>query len=75
MRISYEGRNEKCKFRVGLIESDNEEILEKVQHILEDIGWHCSGFDGCFIVSVSDYADYKDLVDDYKEAKRIAKMC
>lgn len=38
MRISYEGRKEKCKFRVGLIESDNEEMLEKVYHILESIG-------------------------------------
>lgn len=75
MKISYKGKNKEYKFRTAEIDSNNQEMLEKVQNVLEEIGWECHGFDECILVSVSDYEDYKDLVDDYKEAKRIARMC
>ena len=88
MTITYLGANGECKYRQAEISTSGKRsvdkerdaaLLEKTIAILEEMGWkHWDWFgdgnDSVFVLhEVADREEYDDLLDDYEEAKRLAR--
>ena len=82
MNIKYMGQmDSKGKNRCAIINyKDKEEaIAEDLITVLEDMGYHVDAFDEgtdikWLMVSVCDKTEYKELLEEYKEFKKISKM-
>lgn len=81
MTIEYSGKNEYYTTRCAIIsyddENENERILnDRIVDYLEKMTtYKISCEEGCTLIEVFDKADYKELVAEYKSAKKMLKNC
>lgn len=81
MTIEYSGKNEYYTTRCAIISYDdankNEEILNDriVDYFEKMTTYKISCEQGCTLIEVDDKDDYKELVAEYKKAKKTFKNC
>lgn len=75
MRITYLGKNEDedRNYREAYIYYDGKKEQEKADEIFDSLiekGWKVEQEEECATIRVYDKSEYKELLEDYKEAKR-----
>lgn len=81
MTIEYSGKNEYYTTRCAIISYDDENEKESVlndrivDYLEKMTTYKISCESGCTLISVYDFDDYKELVAEYKKAKKVFKNC
>lgn len=81
MTINYYGKNEYYTKRCAIISYDDENKTETilndriVDYLEKMTGYKISCEMGCTIIEVDNRDDYKELVAEYKAAKKMLKNC
>ena len=76
MKIEYRGINEDENryFREAYItydEQKEQKIVDKIFEILSEKGWKVEQEEECASIRVCNRTEYKELVEDYKKAKKV----
>ena len=75
MTIEYRGKNKEedrkyCEAYISYEETTEQEKADKVFAVLIEKGWKVEQEEECATIRVYDKTEYKELVKDYKQAKK-----